>query len=121
MLLDPKFSWDKSNCSFNVSVLKCTVVRLAFNQMLATVSEGDGEIEFSLEVVEGSLGVDYSLNVSTDSQNGGADGKWGRGRGQGGRKGRKREKTGREKDARELNINVLLIPWHLGFMSSLSL
>ena len=75
-----------------MSVLKCTVVRLAFNQMLATVSEGDGEIVFFLEVVEGSLGVDYSLNVSsTDSQNGGADGKWGRGRGQGGRK-RKRYK-----------------------------
>jgi hypothetical protein len=56
-----------------VSVLKCTAVRLAFNQMSATVSEKDGEIEFSLAVVEGSLGVDYSLNVSTDSQNGGAD------------------------------------------------
>ncbi|CAI8020186.1 hypothetical protein GBAR_LOCUS12072 [Geodia barretti] len=56
------------------SILDDDFVRLAFNQMLATVSEGDGEIGFSLAVVEGSLGVDYSLNVSsTDSQNGGAD------------------------------------------------
>ena len=75
-----------------MSVLKCTVVRLAFNQMSATVSEGDGEIEFSLAVVEGSLGVDYSLNVSTDSQNGGADGEWGRGRGQGEREDRERKR-----------------------------
>ena len=88
--------------------------------MSATVSERDGEIEFSLAVVEGSLGVYYSLNVSTDSQNGGADGEWWRGRGQGGgRKGRKKGKTGREKDKRELNTNVLLIPWHLGLMSSI--
>ena len=84
-----------------MSILKCTAVRLAFNQMSATVSERDGEIEFSLAVVEGSLGVDYSLNVSTDSLNRGADGEWGRGRGQGGaekggRKGRQGEKKIKE-------------------------
>ena len=58
-----------------------TVVRLAFNTMSATVSEEVGGVEFSLSVVEGTLGADYAVNVSTDNminidREGGAEGEW---------------------------------------------